>query len=56
VLGSLYQAMLTGVIAQHLTDPANAPSGQDLVRALQAMATSVLPGDARQPRTRRLGS
>jgi AcrR family transcriptional regulator len=46
LLGSLYQAMLTGVIAQHLTDPAQAPSGRDLVRALGAMAAGILPGQA----------
>jgi AcrR family transcriptional regulator len=46
LLGSLYQAMLTGVIAQHLTNPTHAPSGRDLVRALRAMATDILPRDA----------
>ena len=43
LLGSLYQVMLTGVIAQHLTDPSQAPSGRDLGQALRAMATGILP-------------
>jgi AcrR family transcriptional regulator len=43
-LGSLYQALLTGVIAQHLTDPAHAPSGSDLLAALRAVADGVLSG------------
>lgn len=34
VVGSFYQALLTGVMAQHLIDPENAPTGRDLADAL----------------------
>ncbi|HEY0537772.1 MAG TPA: TetR/AcrR family transcriptional regulator [Actinoallomurus sp.] len=37
-VGTLYQSLLTGVIAQWLTDPETAPSGDDLAAALQAVA------------------
>jgi AcrR family transcriptional regulator len=50
-LGSLYQAMLTGVVAQHLTDPSQAPSGRDLFQALQAMAGGVIPRDGSERAT-----
>ncbi|WP_326699336.1 TetR/AcrR family transcriptional regulator [Streptomyces sp. NBC_01754] len=36
-VGLFYQALLTGVMAQWLTDPANAPSGRDLTDALKAI-------------------
>ncbi|GAB3818364.1 hypothetical protein GCM10027605_70830 [Micromonospora zhanjiangensis] len=40
-VGSLYQALLTGVLVQHLVDPETAPSGHDLVEALRAVATDL---------------
>ena len=33
-LGTFYQALLTGVMAQHLIDPPNAPTARQLARAL----------------------
>lgn len=36
--GALYQAMLTGVAAQYLIDPENAPTGADLAEALRRIA------------------
>ncbi|MDP9862641.1 MULTISPECIES: TetR/AcrR family transcriptional regulator [Streptosporangium] len=35
IVGSLYQAMLSGVLVQWLVDPEQAPSGRDLVDALR---------------------
>lgn len=35
VVGSFHQALLTGVMAQWLIDPDNAPSGHDLAEALR---------------------
>ncbi|GGM38522.1 TetR/AcrR family transcriptional regulator [Dactylosporangium sucinum] len=40
-VGSFYQALLTGLIAQWLIDPANAPSGRDLTEALRAIAAEL---------------
>ncbi len=40
-IGSLYQAMMTGLIAQWLADPERAPSGQDLADALRVIGASV---------------
>lgn len=37
-LGSLYQALLSGVLAQWLIDPENAPTGKDLSAALRMIA------------------
>ncbi|MEV6255806.1 TetR/AcrR family transcriptional regulator [Nocardia sp. NPDC051929] len=34
-LGTLYQALLTGVAAQYLIDPESAPTGSDLAEALR---------------------
>ncbi|GHB71630.1 TetR family transcriptional regulator [Streptomyces viridiviolaceus] len=36
-VGLFYQALLTGVMAQWLTDPSTAPSGRDLADALKAI-------------------
>ena len=33
-IGNFYQALLTGVMAQHLIDPRNAPTARQLARAL----------------------
>jgi len=38
-LGSFYQALLSGVLAQWLIDPEHAPSGHDLAEALRMIAT-----------------
>lgn len=40
-IGSFYQALLTGVMAQWLIDPDNAPSGHDLAGALRAIAAGL---------------
>jgi AcrR family transcriptional regulator len=40
-VGAFYQAVLTGVIAQWLTDPDTAPSGDDLATALRAVAATL---------------
>ncbi|MET7399183.1 TetR/AcrR family transcriptional regulator [Dactylosporangium sp. NPDC005572] len=40
-VGSFYQALLSGVIAQWLIDPANAPSGRDLAEALRTIAAEL---------------
>ena len=37
-VGGLYQALLTGVVVQHLVAPERAMSGRDLVTALRAVA------------------
>ena len=39
--GTLYQAVLTGLIAQWLTDPDGAPSGDDLAAALRSVAAAL---------------
>ncbi|GLY87747.1 TetR family transcriptional regulator [Actinoallomurus iriomotensis] len=39
-VGSFYQALLTGVMAQYLIDPDRAPSGRDLAFALQHIANA----------------
>lgn len=36
-VGSFYQALMTGVLAQWLADPEHAPSGRDLTAALRAI-------------------
>ncbi|MFC7479843.1 TetR family transcriptional regulator C-terminal domain-containing protein [Luedemannella flava] len=33
-VGALYQALLTGVVAQHLVDPTHAPGAAELARGL----------------------
>ena len=43
VVGSFYQALLTGVMAQWLIDPARAPSGRDLADALRIIVADVGP-------------
>jgi AcrR family transcriptional regulator len=40
-VGAFYQSVLTGVIAQWLTDPDTAPSGDDLATALRTVAGSL---------------
>jgi AcrR family transcriptional regulator len=43
-VGAFYQAVLTGLIAQWLTDPDTAPSGDDLARALHVVAGGLAAG------------
>lgn len=43
-VGSFYQALLSGVLAQHLIDPEHAPSARDLAFALRTIAASVGSG------------
>jgi AcrR family transcriptional regulator len=41
VVGSFYLALLSGVMAQWLIDPAHAPSGRDLAQALQTIVADL---------------
>ncbi|MGZ0150025.1 TetR/AcrR family transcriptional regulator [Kribbella sp. WER1] len=41
--GGLLQAMLLGVVAQSMFDPASAPTGEELARSLRALADRVSP-------------
>lgn len=50
VLGSFYQALLTGLMAQYLIDPGRAPDGRDLARALTLITERT---DKRKDRRRR---
>ena len=45
-VGSFYTALLLGVMAQWLGDPAHAPSARDLASALQTIAADVGPATA----------
>jgi AcrR family transcriptional regulator len=40
-VGSLYQALISGVLVQWMIDPANAPTGRDLAEALRTIAESL---------------
>lgn len=40
-LGSFYQALVTGVMAQWLVDPEHAPTGRDLADALRAIVAGI---------------
>lgn len=42
-VGSFYQALMTGVLAQWLTDPEHAPSARDLTTALQTIGADIAP-------------
>jgi AcrR family transcriptional regulator len=44
LVGSFYQALLTGVLVQWLIDPERAPSGRDLAEALRTIAAEVAGG------------
>jgi AcrR family transcriptional regulator len=53
-VGGLYQALLSGVIAQWLIDPERAPSAADLTRAVSALPTaSAARRSSRTPRSPR---
>jgi AcrR family transcriptional regulator len=43
VVGSFYQALMSGLVLQWLFDPERAPSGQDLAEALRTIAAGVSP-------------
>jgi hypothetical protein len=40
-VGSLHQALLSGILLQWLTDPARAPSARDLLTGLQAITADI---------------
>jgi AcrR family transcriptional regulator len=40
-MGAVYQALLTGVMAQHLIDPTTALTAQDMATALKAIGKSI---------------
>ena len=44
-IGSLHQALVSGVLVQWLIDPARAPSAAELALGLQAVAGQVAPAD-----------
>jgi AcrR family transcriptional regulator len=46
LVGSFYQALLTGVLVQWLIDPEHAPSGRDLAEALRLIAAAADGSDA----------
>jgi AcrR family transcriptional regulator len=46
LVGSFYQALLTGVLVQWLIDPEQAPSGRDLAQALRVIAAAADGSDA----------
>ena len=45
-VGSLYQALLSGVLVQWLVDPERAPSGHDLATALRLIHARILADDS----------
>lgn len=49
-VGSLHQALLSGILVQWLTDPARAPSAHDLLTGLQAIAGDMTGQQAAYPR------
>lgn len=46
MVGSLYQALMSGVVIQWLVDPLRAPSGADLANALRIITETVEDGSA----------
>jgi AcrR family transcriptional regulator len=46
-VGALFQALLSGVLAQYLIDPERAPSAADLARALAVVAARIADDNAR---------
>ncbi len=46
MVGSLYQALMSGVVVQWLADPERAPSGEDLANALRIITETVEDGPA----------
>jgi AcrR family transcriptional regulator len=49
-VGSLHQALLSGILVQWLTDPDRAPSAHDLLTGLQAIAGDMAGQQAAYPR------
>jgi AcrR family transcriptional regulator len=49
LVGSFYQALLTGVLVQWLIDPEHAPSGRDLAEALRVIAAEADRPDVQSP-------
>jgi BetI-type transcriptional repressor, C-terminal len=45
LVGSVYQALLSGVLVQWLIDPEHAPSGRDLAEALRVIAAAAHRSD-----------
>ncbi|GAB3990592.1 hypothetical protein GCM10029978_118880 [Actinoallomurus acanthiterrae] len=45
-VGAFYQAMLSGLAAQAMADPANVPSGRDLLDAVRTVAAGLGAGGA----------
>lgn len=43
IVGSFYQALMSGIVVQWVTDPARAPSGRDLAEALRII-TEIVEG------------
>ena len=43
IVGSFYQALMSGVVVQWVTDPERAPSGRDLADALRIVTGSAAP-------------
>ena len=48
LVGSLYQALMSGVVVQWLADPVRAPSGTDLANALRIITETVKDGAANE--------
>lgn len=46
LVGSLYQALMSGIVVQWLADPARSPSGADLATALRIITETVEEGGA----------
>ncbi len=42
-VGSVHMALISGLMAQWLTDPENAPSGREVVQGLRAIAATIGP-------------
>ncbi|KAB8143009.1 TetR/AcrR family transcriptional regulator [Chloroflexia bacterium SDU3-3] len=48
MVGSLYQALMSGVMVQWMIDPEHAPSGRDLAEAMRVIMGSGQPGEAKR--------
>lgn len=48
-VGSLYEALMSGIIAQWLIDPDRAPTGADLADGLRTIAAAIQPGAPADP-------
>ena len=52
-VGSLYSALLSGVISQWLVDPAHAPSARELAEGMQIIAAGMVVANSRPKSVRR---